>query len=348
MPSATTPSRPSNSQPTTSMPTFDPQAEANRLAEEERQRSESSEGRVRSAINQAYEPIFAELDRQIGIVPEQKGALETQVGSLATSQRTDVGEQETQRTGELETTKGTEIERGKSALRDLDQNIRNALLSKSFYFGSLGAGDSSATGQASEAVTRAGLRARGGILEVRNTALTELDSKIQQVKDTSQTQLRKIDEWRSTKLFEVGQWAFDRINTLNSEKATAQGRRGEAIANLIQNTESDFIARLRQLDDAVFNYKSTVQQWQDKRAGELEDFKTKLSISSQYTSGTASKYTIKMDQFGRVIAVNPTNPQDYQVLPTGIISPESLGAFSNEDEEENQPSTLGQFLGVGQ
>lgn len=338
-------SRTSTPQTTQNTQSFDPRAEADRLAGEERARKEEAERRIRAEIDSAYQPIFDELDRQVGLVPGQKLELEGQVGNLSKGQVADVEEGRASRIKDLEGNKTTEVERGKGALRNLEQNMRDALEARSFYFGSLGAGDSSAPLKASEAITRAGLRARGGILETRNQALSEIDGKIEGVKDTADTQLRKIDEWKSNKLFEVGQWAVDRINELNTEKATASGRKGEAIANLITQTETEFVNRLRQLDDAVFNYRSTVQQWQDQRAAELEDYKTKLSLSSAYSSQTSPKYTITTDDFGNRVAINPYNPNDFVVVPTGIALPGSTG--SSDDEEE--PVSLGQrFFGVGQ
>lgn len=273
---------------------FDLEAEIRKQKEEEQRRKDEQERKAREGISSAFDPIFAELDRQLGTLPGERSTYETQVANLAGSQGTGVEAERTKGLQSLDRAKGEEEERAQSSLRDLEQDVRNQLRAKSSYFGNVGAGDSSAVGAASEAVTRAGLKARSKILSTRDQALGEIDQKIADVNTLASEQLRKVDEWKSTKLFEVGQFFSQRINELNMQKANASAEKGRAIAEIINGLEAQFVQRLRQLDDAVVNYKSSINTWQMQRAAEMEDYKTKLGLAAQYSGGSSNSAAMKL------------------------------------------------------
>ncbi len=308
---------PNNSQNSFNIDTEAANREAAARAQEEQRINQ-----IRSNISGAYDPVFGELDRQLGHVPGQQDALSTSVNTLSDQQTGYVNTEEQNNTAKLEGSKANEQANAKSAFTDLSDNIRNLLQGAQFYLGSRGASDSSAAGAASEAIIQSADKTRGKILQTRNQALSAIDGKINDVQQLASTQRTKINDYKTNKLQEIVQWGVDRVNELNTQKAGAEGQKASAIANLIENTQQEFMARLQKLDDDVFNYKQSVDTWEKQRAADLEDFKTKYDIAAQYqsnTPGTLQNIFSQIDKtFTPITSGGAPTPTDEQAMLPGV------------------------------
>lgn len=264
------------------------ESEYQRMLEEARRSAQSTRdaeiARERGAISSEFEPIFQELDRQIGMLPEQRQQLEQQLSTLSTSQRADVETNQNRGIEALDKSAETEKSNAADSLRNLEQDVRNQLMSREMYFGAIGAGDSSAPGMASDAVTRGALRARGQVLSTRDEGLAAIETKKQDVRNLATDQFKKIEDWKSNKLFETTQFFTQKLTDLNTQKANASVERQRAINDVIRGLNQQFVSRLQSLDDDVMNFKKGVETWQMQRQGELEDFATKLGIQSSYST----------------------------------------------------------------
>lgn len=333
---------PSGTKTTPTTPTYNVNDEAAKRAAQLAGQNSDQQAKLKEAIGGAYDPIFSELDRQIGLTPQYKQQLSDQISTLAGQQTTDVTSQQTQDINSINTGKATEVTNAKGSLRNLEEDVRNIIQATALYLGSRGAGDSSAGGAASEAITSAAQKARSGVLQTRDQALGVLDSKIADVNAAATDQIRKIGDWKTNKLADITQWAIDRVDQLNQQKSTASGAKANAIANMITQTEQQFYSALKGLDDAVFNYNQSVATWQQQRQADLEDFKTKLGIQASYTNTSPAQYKVVTDAFGRTFAVNPTNPS--QVVDISG----NLGTATGTTKKPDQQSLgLGSALGIG-
>lgn len=307
-------------------PTFNPDAERDARASAAASQQSTRESQIRSNIEGAYQPIFAELDRQIGMVPGQRAELEATVNTLAGQQQADVASQKAQSEKQVEGFKGDEAGRRTESVRDLGENIRNLLQGAAFYLGARGAQDSSAVGAASEAITQRGQKDMTKIASVYNSAISALDQKLVQITDLANDQLRKIDDFKTNKLSEVATWATERINNLLGQKASATGEKARALAQMIEQTQQQFISRLQQLDDDVYNYKTAVSTWQTQRAAEMEDFRTKYQIASQYSSNTSPQYQSLLESLPGQFSLTGQTSQ----TPTGPVGPGKAGATATD------------------
>jgi len=285
---------------TPSAPSFDPDAEARARADRERADNDRRVSEERSAIAGEFDPIFSELDRQLGELPGQRIELEGKIGSLADTQRAGVAAGESRGIQELDKSAEGEKAQAKSSLRNLENDVRNLLQAKQFYFGAMGAGDSSATGMASEAISKGALRSRGNVLAARDAGLADIETKKQDVRNISTEQNRKIDEWKGEKLFALAEKFQEKANELNMAKANATGAKAKAINDVIRGLIQDLKSELRRLDDQSYNFKSAVANWQMQREAEMDDYMTKLSLSSKYSSAAGPKYSDALNTFNKI------------------------------------------------
>ena len=299
---------------------------------DERARLEEQQRRVRTGISDAFAPIYASLDERIGLVGPQREEFMGGVEGLAVPQRQVVETERAKGHRGLESAKVEEQGLAKSAIRDLESDVRNQLKASGEYFGSIGAGDSSATGLASEAIGRTALQERGKIKGGLGKAVNTINLKMQDVNDLATNQLAGIEEWKAGQLQEIKSFFMTRMDSLETAKAGAQASEASAIANMIQDTESAYVERLQKLDDDIFQFRSAISTWQMQRKADLEDYKSKLAMSAGYNVDS-TKYTIKSDTFGNIYAVDPENPSDTQQIVKGPLT--GLEMTGGGDDEED-------------
>lgn len=307
-----------------------------------------------AGIETQFEPIFSELDRQIGVLPEKQKTLEDQLSELVISELGGVRAEEERQLAGVEQSKEEERAGAKGALRGLEQNIRDILRTTGLRIGAAGAGDSSAIGRASEIIAKQGLKSRGGIQETLGKGLNKLSGIAANVKAVAGQQVGKVNQFKTQKMFEIKTEFQDKIDQLQQAKATASADKQGAINAAINQEKFDLRTRIQQLDDQVTAFKQGIETWQLQRTGAIEDFVTQVAIAG--TGGgaaggaKASDFQIISDDFGNFFRVNKltgtTEPLTTQFGQVGG-QPEEAGIFDKltgaigglfggGDEEEQQ------------
>ncbi len=224
--------------------------------------------RLRSRAKDAsgmFDPIFSELDRQLGSLPGRQTQFQNQISSSATDQLSDVERERTRATTALENEKA-------SGLRSLEEDIRNQLKAAGTLIGVAGAGSSSAVQGASEAISRVSQKTRGDITQ-------NIAGKLNEINTLASNQRSQINQWKGDKIFEVTQYFANQMDQLSLQKANAGKDKQQFLSDLEFQIEQDYIGRLRQLEDQVLGYNQTVDMWERNRAAELQDFSMRQSGS---------------------------------------------------------------------
>lgn len=256
------------------------------------------------AIARSFDPIFDALDEQFSSFGSEKGAYERQVGEQAGYQRNQAKAALESNLASLEESKAAEEANAQASLRNLEADIRNQLKSQSQYFGTIGAGDSSAAGALSEAIQRAGLKSRADILSTRDAAFGDLEKKKADLNSLAAQENAKVDQWKSDKLFEISQFFSQKLDSLRSQRANATAEKQRAIENTISGLQNQFYSTLQQLDTATLNYKSSIENWAMQRAADLEDYGTKLAMAAKYqkSGDNAVTYNSAVNTFNNLVA----------------------------------------------
>lgn len=214
------------------------------------------EGKLGKEIESSFDPIFDELDRQLGALPGRQREFEENIGRSAEAQ---LGDIETQR---VFSTDKLESERSKG-LRSLEDDIRNLMSAAGRKIGAAGAGSSSAAIQASEAVARAGQRSRGSLIE-------SVVGKIAEVNNIATQQRSQINQWKSDRLFDIGQYFASQFDAIRGQMANAKGERSRALTQMKQGLEQQFTDYLISLDNQVRQYAQQVDMWERSRAAQAQ------------------------------------------------------------------------------
>jgi len=254
-------------------------------------RQKEYEGKVRGEIEEGYKPVFSQLDAMIGNLPGQRGEIESQLGASEASQLANVASQEQMGLRSLGAQEEKQRNLATTSLRDLEDDIRNSMQAAGRYIGAQGAGDSSASYLASEALARQAQKGRAGILSTRDEAVGDIGLKMQDVSDLANQERNKIGQWKATKLTDVATTFQNQLQQLQLAKANASKEKANSLTNLISNSYQQFISQMQALDNQALQYSQQVDMWEMQRAAELEDYAKKLSISKSYAGPDADAYT---------------------------------------------------------
>ena len=264
---------------------------------------------VRGEISSAYNPVFSELDRRLGLLPEQMESMKKQVGELYSYQTGEAGLGKERGLESLATEERGEVSRSAGTLRDLSANIRNLLEVVQNLYGGSSAVPAVATGIGKEAT-----KARGGVLETRNEALRQIQSKVTDVEKAFGQQLEKIDLWKSNQLMDITREFETRRDEIEGQKVGASQEKAQNLANLEMQIFTNAQQRLANLDQSVNQYKLNMQTWREQREGELQDYISKLQATAKYTP---SQYSYNLpDISGQQKTITP--PITYMGKQAGV------------------------------
>jgi len=314
---------------------------ARKAAEAEKERIDAWEKAQRGEITSAYADVFKQLDSLLAQYPSQQNEMLGYVESMADAQRQLAESGRERGLSELSTQEEKQYNLAKSSLRDLEEDIRNSLMAAGRYLGVRGSGDSSASGQASEALSKAGQKARSGVLSTRDQAIAEIGKRADEVNRIASEQLLNVEQFKASKAMEIMNFFQSKMEALEAERRNATAERGRALAQIIQNTQGQFIEAIRNLDAETRNYKRSIDMWQAQRTAEMEDYAQKIAMQKSYSGPTSTSYNQALSLFDSLVARGIPSEQARQIAneQTGIFLPEGLQG-ENEYAGVASPSQL--------
>lgn len=239
-------------------------------------------------VRDAYGNVQKNLDFQLENLPNVQSRIEGNIGDWYNSSRGNIDAGRESSLGKLamaeETTKGNT----RGYLRDLGETARNVSKGVGNYIGSVGAGDSSAANQATNAIGRQYLKQQGNIYEQERQGLSQIQQQKADVENVALQAINNLDQQKSQKLQELAIYFDQTMRELNNAKNNASIEEMGQINNIESNLRTNLANRLQSIDDEVNSTKSAVTQWMDQRNLELQDYATKLSMAGQYNTAPVS------------------------------------------------------------
>jgi hypothetical protein len=310
--------------PVNTQPIFDQaKADADAKAAADTARTQALQLQQQQGIKDQWAPILQNLDRQVGLLPQQRTDLEGRVNDLITSQKAGVQGGMNAADSKINAASTAENVNTTNGLRDLDQNGYNLLQANNQHLSAMGS-DSSAVPFSDEVVARGINQDRTSFLNNRNAVQAELQQKHVDVQNMANDQNNQIDQWKSSKLYDLTQWFQDAQSKLNDMKANASSSQQGDVNKLNFQLGADLQSRLRQLDDSVSTFKNGISSWQTEHQGDLSNG---LKLIQQ-----TAAYQMAPPNYGGGGAARPA-PYTGQVLNTangheGVVFNPNTGTYT--------------------
>lgn len=238
----------------------------------------------RSAFNNAYDPVFSQLDQMAGLIPTQQANKMNTLNNLYGSQQTELSGNMQGSLGALDTSRGQVAASKAQSIRDLQQQMNQMSKAGGMQLGSAGAGDSSAARMYNFALSKAAGQSSADVSNQANSQYAQIQGQEQQIRATYDDQLNKLATWKNEQTGAIQDWADNQLIQIRNAKLTATGQKAAALAatetGLIQNA----LSRIQQIDDQITSWNQGIQTWALNRMATIDDAKAKISGYGQYTS----------------------------------------------------------------
>lgn len=227
------------------------------------------ETQQRNSINDQYGTYFANLDRQLGLLPQEQATMESQVSNLYGGQQSSLQSGFETGQADLNRSEGKVRENQASTLKDLASNLRNQLQAGNIYLGTRGASDSSARDMLSYALTKVGSQNRSNIQRGVNSSLADIDLARNKLQTTYTDQINQLNTWKNDKLLEISNFIRNKQSELQTAVSQGQMSKQQALQELNTNIYNQAAAELSRIDSQTTNMQNLLSQWVASRAESL-------------------------------------------------------------------------------
>jgi hypothetical protein len=188
--------------------------------------------RLRNSIKNSFSSTINNYKNAIGDLPGDQQDSMAQIENLAGTQITSINDA---LNAALEKFGGYREEvatNQKATLQDLSNNTRNLFQAGNNYLGARGAGNSSATGMYSAALTQQANRQRADVQNQTNDQYNDLNVSEQDTRNQAQQNIDSVQTWKATQTQTIVQQYQDLKRQLEAAYANANDMQKQAIAQL--------------------------------------------------------------------------------------------------------------------
>lgn len=243
---------------------------------------ELMERRMRDSINAGFNDYFGSLDKIAGLLPEQRQTWEGEINNLYGNQRGQIQRSKKNQMQQMDQYE-TEARQNKAqTLRDMYADMRNLWQAGQNYLGAMGAGDSSAVGRYTTALTKAGNRNATSVMNQANKIMNDINMKRGQIESTVAQELDNLETWKNSKLNDIASWVNTQKQQIQQARANGQLQKADAVNQLNTQIMNQALNRISMLDQEAANFRSGLKQWAIDRSDNLAQLQQNLQGLGQY------------------------------------------------------------------
>ena len=218
----------------------------------------------------------------------------------------------------------------KATLQDLSENTRNLFQAGNNYLGARGAGNSSATGMYSAALTQQANKQRADIQNQTNKQYNELNTSEQDTKNQAQENLNQVETWKATQTQTIVTQYQDLRRQLEAAYANANDLQKQAIAQLNTQLYNQAQASLSNIQQVSAQYKTQIGQGIQNQGQKTGQMTGGLNTLAKNAAGNVQQQTyIPLDGI-----------EQGQSMPDGTI----VGFYNGRKVQLDQQGNLLAYL----
>lgn len=277
-----------------------------------------AENRVRNEIDSGYSNYFSELNKLYPYFDSSRQNQEQMVTNSYNQSRgdLDVNNQVNQKL--LDSQRVRTEENQTKNLRQLADDLINSQQSANVYLGTRGAGDSSASGMYSYALTKLANKQRGDVMSQTGSVMNDIDDRATKLQGIYTQEMNRLNTEKNQAMLGVAEWFNNAKMQVQQMVATGQLNKGQDLAQLSTQLLNQAISELDRVRNAAESRTQALNTWAQTNSQQIQ-------MAGQDMSGLGS--------------VNYNLPQAGQIQsgPTvdangNYIVPPSQGGNDTEDK----------------
>lgn len=240
---------------------------------------------LRKKVSGSFDDILGTYKSQIKELPGQQQKLLANVGQMASTQKSTIQDALSNALAKLQGNREEVQTQQKYTLQDLADNTRNLFQAGNIFLGTRGAGDSSATGMYSAALTQNANKERAGVQRDVNSMLGDINMKETDVNTDFQAQMNEVDTWMQQREQEIVMQFTDLKRQLEQAKAQASSMEKQNLANLEMELFRDAKTQLANIQNTASNYRNQLAQGIQSGSMLGQSGASSISETGQYEVG---------------------------------------------------------------
>lgn len=231
-------------------------------------KADAAAEKARKSLSNSFSNTIDAYKNQINDLPGQQQESLNQIGALAGTQTQSIQDALDAALGKFTGYRNDVATNQKATLQDLADNTRNLFQAGNNYLGARGAGDSSATGMYSAALTQEANKQRTGIQNQTTKQYNDLNVAQSDVQAQAQQSLDQVQTWKATQTTTLINQYNDLKRQLQSAYANAKDSEKQAIANLDTQLYNNAVTQLSNIQNVAAQYASQFGGALDTQSGQ--------------------------------------------------------------------------------
>ena len=289
------------------------------------------------SLSKGFSSTIGAYGKMIKALPGQQQEDSQQISNLAGSQKNSINDALTSALQLLTNNRSQVASNQSQTLQDLASNTRNAFQAGNVYLGAQGAGDSSATGMYSAALTQAANKQRADIQNQYNSQYNDINNTQVQTQAAAQQQLDQVDTWQNTQMTQLKTQFQDLQRQLESAKANASDQEKQAINQLQTNLLTTAQNQVSNLQTVAAQYKAAL----GTAIGTQQSALNTAGIGNTAAQSNSAVQFITAQQIASTPTMAQQSDGSFLDTATGIIYTQ------NQDGTYSQSSQMGGNSNLG-
>jgi hypothetical protein len=227
------------------------------------------------AIDNAYSGYISSLDQQLNDLGGYQNTQNQYINDQTALSQNQLDINKTNSLNQLQGYEGEATANKAKTLRDVQQDLINALQAGQVYLGGMGAGSSSAVGRMS-----------GALAKGANQRYTDVNNQFAKIKNDINMQRSNLQSVYDTEVSKLQQWKNEQINNIatwvQQQRSALTDRRGQV--DMQKNLEVIQMAQdaLAQVDQQQSAFNQQLQQWVADKSTSLNQYVQQMQGLGQY------------------------------------------------------------------
>ena len=242
--------------------------------------------KIRNSIKDSFSSTIKNYKNAIRRLPGEQQDSMQQIENLAGTQITSIQDALNAALEKFSGYRGEVAQNQKETLQDLSNNTRNLFQAGNNYLGARGAGNSSATGMYSAALTQQANKQRADVQNATNQQYNDLNSSEQDTRNQAQQNIDAVNTWKATQTQTIVQQYQDLKRQLEAAYANANDMQKQAIANLNTQLYQQAAASLSNIQQVASQFHQNLGQLVGQQAGQTGRMTGAVRNVAEQAAGT--------------------------------------------------------------
>ena len=226
-------------------------------------------------IREAYGGYTASLDDQFNQLSsfesQQRGYVEDQAGELG-RQLTNARDRNV---AGLDQSAVTANQNKAKTLRDVQQDLINALQAGQVYLGGMGAGSSSAVDRLSGALGKAANRRTTDVSNQFQGIMSDIDLQKQNLQSIYDDQQSQLNQWKNSQINNIATW-------IQQQRQSIMNTKGQVDAQMNMQILDAARQQLAQVDQQTAALNNNLQNWVAQKSNSIDQYVSQIQQLGQY------------------------------------------------------------------